>query len=222
MLPGWSAPVRGHPAVDRALPAPGAARLALPLRQGGRRLGALLRRAVRAPLRRRRAPRAASHGDRGLRSLPDPDLVFLAGVIAAVIAFGLSPVSWMGNRAGPRGRHPCRPAKAGVGPRARVGGQEDAESLGANASGGDRGGALQEDHVRRAVVLPLAEDQRRALRIRCVVRPTGAQAALLSRLGHTLPDRLHRGPRRSGMWCRLSRLSARQSECDLVELRNLG
>jgi hypothetical protein len=49
------------------------------------------------------------------------------------------------------------------------------------------------------VVLPLAEDLRRELRIRCVVRPTGAQAALLSRLGLTLPDRLRIGPALAGM-----------------------
>jgi hypothetical protein len=49
------------------------------------------------------------------------------------------------------------------------------------------------------VVLPLAEDARRELRIRCVVRPTGAQAALLSRLGLALPDRLRIGSGVAGM-----------------------
>ena len=40
------------------------------------------------------------------------------------------------------------------------------------------------------VVLPLAEGNRRELRIRCVVRPSRAQAALLDRLGLDLPERL--------------------------------
>jgi transposase len=40
------------------------------------------------------------------------------------------------------------------------------------------------------VVLPLACDTDRELRIRCVVRPDRAQAALLDRLGLRLPDRL--------------------------------
>ena len=40
------------------------------------------------------------------------------------------------------------------------------------------------------VVLPLAEDAQRELRLRCVVRPDKAQAALLDRLGLTLPERL--------------------------------
>ena len=40
------------------------------------------------------------------------------------------------------------------------------------------------------VVLPLAEDPARELRIRCVVRPDKAQAALLDRLGLQLPERL--------------------------------
>ena len=40
------------------------------------------------------------------------------------------------------------------------------------------------------VVLPLADDSRRELRIRCVVRPDRAQAMLLDRLGLRLPDRL--------------------------------
>jgi len=40
------------------------------------------------------------------------------------------------------------------------------------------------------VVLPLAEDSQREIRLRCVVRPDGAQAALLDRLGLTLPERL--------------------------------
>jgi transposase len=40
------------------------------------------------------------------------------------------------------------------------------------------------------VVLPLAEDPARELRIRCVVRPDKAQAALLDRLGLRLPERL--------------------------------
>jgi DDE family transposase len=49
------------------------------------------------------------------------------------------------------------------------------------------------------VVLPLAQDARRELRIRCVVRPTRAQAALLSRLGLALPDRLRIGAGVAGM-----------------------
>jgi transposase len=40
------------------------------------------------------------------------------------------------------------------------------------------------------VVLPLAADATRELRIRCVVRPDKAQAALLDRLGLRLPERL--------------------------------
>ena len=40
------------------------------------------------------------------------------------------------------------------------------------------------------VVLPLADDSRRELRIRCVVRPDTAQALLLDRLGLRLPERL--------------------------------
>jgi len=40
------------------------------------------------------------------------------------------------------------------------------------------------------VVLPLAEDAARELRIRCVVRPDKAQAAFLDRLGLRLPERL--------------------------------
>jgi transposase len=40
------------------------------------------------------------------------------------------------------------------------------------------------------VVLPLADDSRRELRIRCVVRPDRAQALLLDRLGLRLPERL--------------------------------
>ncbi len=40
------------------------------------------------------------------------------------------------------------------------------------------------------VVLPLADDTRRELRIRCVVRPDQAQALLLDRLGLRLPQRL--------------------------------
>ncbi|HWR88092.1 MAG TPA: IS1634 family transposase [Acidiferrobacterales bacterium] len=40
------------------------------------------------------------------------------------------------------------------------------------------------------IVLPLAENTQRELRIRCVVRPDKAQAILLERLGLTLPQRL--------------------------------
>jgi transposase len=40
------------------------------------------------------------------------------------------------------------------------------------------------------VVLPLASDTEREIRIRCVVRPDRAQATLLDRLGLRLPDRL--------------------------------
>jgi transposase len=40
------------------------------------------------------------------------------------------------------------------------------------------------------VVLPLARDSKREVRIRCVVRPDRAQAALLDRLGLRLPERL--------------------------------
>ena len=44
------------------------------------------------------------------------------------------------------------------------------------------------------VVLPLAEDPTRKLRIRCVVRPEQAQALLLERLGLRLPERLRPQP----------------------------
>jgi hypothetical protein len=44
------------------------------------------------------------------------------------------------------------------------------------------------------VVLPLAEDPRCKLRIRCVVRPDPAQALLLDRLGLRLPERLRPPP----------------------------
>ena len=40
------------------------------------------------------------------------------------------------------------------------------------------------------VVLPLADDPSRELRIRCVVRPDREQAILLQRLGLSLPSRL--------------------------------
>ncbi len=45
------------------------------------------------------------------------------------------------------------------------------------------------------VVLPLADEPDRELRIRCVVRPDQAQAPLLDRLGLRLPERLHIPPR---------------------------
>ena len=44
------------------------------------------------------------------------------------------------------------------------------------------------------VVLPLAEDPNRKLRIRCVVRPDQTQALLLDRLGLRLPERLRPPP----------------------------
>ena len=49
------------------------------------------------------------------------------------------------------------------------------------------------------VVLPLAEDDARELRIRCVVRPDKAQAALLARLGLRLPERLRAPATRAEM-----------------------
>jgi transposase len=45
------------------------------------------------------------------------------------------------------------------------------------------------------VVLPVAHEPRRELRIRCVVRPDPAQAMLLDRLGLRLPERLRLPPR---------------------------
>ena len=46
-------------------------------------------------------------------------------------------------------------------------------------------------HITSAdVVLPIAGEQKRELRLRCVVRPDKAQAALLDRLGLRLPERL--------------------------------
>jgi transposase len=54
------------------------------------------------------------------------------------------------------------------------------------------------DELRRIqstdVVLPLADDPRRHVRIRCVVRPDPAQALLLDRLGLRLPERLRPPP----------------------------
>jgi transposase len=44
------------------------------------------------------------------------------------------------------------------------------------------------------VVLPLATDTPRELRLRCVVRPDRSQAALLDRLGLRLPERLRQPP----------------------------
>ena len=44
------------------------------------------------------------------------------------------------------------------------------------------------------MVLPLAEDPSRKLRIRCVARPDQAQALLLDRLGLRLPQRLQPPP----------------------------
>jgi transposase len=49
------------------------------------------------------------------------------------------------------------------------------------------------------VVLPLAEQPHRQLRIRCVVRPDRAQALLLDRLGLRLPERLRPPPSMSKM-----------------------
>jgi len=45
------------------------------------------------------------------------------------------------------------------------------------------------------VVLPLARDPRREIRLRCVVRPDRSQATLLDRLGLRLPQRLRLPPR---------------------------
>ena len=44
------------------------------------------------------------------------------------------------------------------------------------------------------IVLPLAEDPKRNIRIRCVVRPERAQALLLDRLGLRIPARLRPPP----------------------------
>jgi hypothetical protein len=44
------------------------------------------------------------------------------------------------------------------------------------------------------VVLPLADGPGREMRIRCVVRPERARAALLGRLGLRLPERLRIPP----------------------------
>jgi hypothetical protein len=49
-------------------------------------------------------------------------------------------------------------------------------------------------HPERRVVLPLANDPSRKLRIRGVVRPDPAQALLLDRLGLRLPERLRPPP----------------------------
>ena len=42
------------------------------------------------------------------------------------------------------------------------------------------------------IVIPLAEDSRREIRLRCVVRPEKCQAELLAHLGLRLPERLRR------------------------------
>jgi transposase len=44
------------------------------------------------------------------------------------------------------------------------------------------------------IVLPLADDSKREIRLRCVVRPDREQALLLQRLGLTLPERLRPPP----------------------------
>jgi transposase len=49
------------------------------------------------------------------------------------------------------------------------------------------------------VVLPLADEPDRELRVRCIVRPDKAQAMLLDRLGLRLPDRLRVPPRMAEM-----------------------
>jgi hypothetical protein len=49
------------------------------------------------------------------------------------------------------------------------------------------------------VVLPLADDPSRKLRIRCVARPDDAQAVLLDRLGLRLPERLRPPPSMRGL-----------------------
>lgn len=49
------------------------------------------------------------------------------------------------------------------------------------------------------VVLPLAEDLSREIRIRCVIRPARDQAMLLDRLGLRLPERLRTSMRLSGV-----------------------
>lgn len=49
------------------------------------------------------------------------------------------------------------------------------------------------------VVLPLAEDPSREIRIRCVIRPERAQAMLLDRLGLRLPERLRTATRADTM-----------------------
>jgi hypothetical protein len=48
------------------------------------------------------------------------------------------------------------------------------------------------------IVLPLADESKRELRIRCVVRPDRSQGLLLDRLGLTLPERL-RAPQTAQM-----------------------
>jgi len=62
------------------------------------------------------------------------------------------------------------------------------------------------------VVLPLADEPRRELRIRCVVRPDKAQAMLLDRLGLRLPERLRLPPT-----CRRNVVPTRDPKC----LKNL-
>ena len=62
------------------------------------------------------------------------------------------------------------------------------------------------------VVLPLADEPGRELRIRCVVRPDKAQAMLLDRLGLRLPERLRLPPT-----CRRNVVPTRDPNC----LKNL-
>jgi hypothetical protein len=76
------------------------------------------------------------------------------------------------------------------------------------------------------VVLPLAEDPSRKLRIRCVARPDQAQALLLDRLGLRLPERLRPPPiydsRASKCSADFQRKVLEHPSIPPLELSNLG
>jgi len=73
------------------------------------------------------------------------------------------------------------------------------------------------------IILPTTDG--RDLRLRYVVRPDKAQAALLDRLGLDLPERLRIRPelaRTAGIVVAIFRLSARFSVLDPLQVRKLG
>lgn len=69
---------------------------------------------------------------------------------------------------------------------------------------------------------PLADGSGKELHLRCVLRPDGAQAALLERLGLRLPERLRMPALAARMWCRLGGLSHCNKRIGPIEMRRLG